>query len=245
MLNFINGTALAVQQDQYLQKFYEGGTLSSKEISDMEQNMWVFSASKLAPCNLVIRQYALIDLFKDTLLHRNQILRLLNILTYNQEGYKIYAEGYSYFGYTMDILKLWVEKFELKNTEIRKIIDEINQGFVATSYLRNGILYPAPFGDLRDIPLNADLQILHEIKTIKISNVILNYVDSEKNIWYSLKGAPLGCNTHVLKDDHFVRIVDGVPLNFKFYEGYDKKYKNKFEEYSDTFSFKRLLSIRF
>jgi hypothetical protein len=147
----------------------------------------------------------------------------------------------------MDVLKLWVEKFEQIEdiSAIIDIIDKINQGFIVTSYPRNGVLYPAPFGDLRDIPLKPDLQIPHEMKTLAISNVIFNYVALDDMIWYSIKGRPIGCNTHIPKNNSVIKLQKGIPVDFKFYEGYDKKYKNSWEEYKDTFDLKRLLSIPF
>jgi hypothetical protein len=245
MFNFKNGTSLAVQQDLYLQKYLSGGTLTSKEICDMEQNLWVATASVLAPGNLVIRQWALIDLFRGSAWHKNSIQKMMEILTYKgKESYKLWGEGYSYWGYTMDILDLWVKKFENLST-ITDIIEKINQGFIVTSYPRNGIWYPAPFGDLRDIPLKPDLQIPHEMKTVAISNVTFNHVASEDIIWYSIKGRPLGCNTHIQKNNSIIKIQKGIPIDFKFYEGYNKKYKNSWEEFKDTFDPKRLASIPF
>jgi hypothetical protein len=257
MFNFKNGTALAVQQDQYIQKYLAGEKLNSKEICDMEQNLWVAAASKLSPCNLVIRQWALIDLFKESAKHKENIRKMMDILTYKEkegydiyekgEDYKIFAESYSYFGYTMDVLKLWIEKFEsfCDITDIKGTIDKINQGFIVTSYPRNGIWYPAPFGDLRDIPLKPDLQISHEMNTLAISNIIFNYAALDDLVWYSIKGQPIGCNTHIPKNNSVIRIQNGIPVDFKFYEGYDKKYKNSWEEYKDTFDPKRLMSIPF
>lgn len=248
MFNFKTGTALAVQQDQYIQKYLAGEKLSPKEISDMEQNLWVATASILAPGNLVIRQWALIDLFKGSAQHVNAIFKMMDTLTYKEKGnYRLWAEGYGYFGYTRDVLDLWVTKFEYIEdlSAIINIIDKVNQGSIATSYLRNGIWYPAPYGDLRDIPLKPDLQIPHEMKTVAISNVVLNYAATDDLVWYSIKGRPIGCNTHIPKDNAIIKIQKGIPVGFKFYEGYDKKYKNSWEEYKDTFDPKRLKSIPF
>lgn len=248
MFNFKTGTALAVQQDQYLQKYLAGEKISSKEICDMEQNLWVASASKLAPGNLVIRQWALIDLFKASTQHCFQIFNLLNILSYKQTGnYRLWAEGYSYWIYMMNVLKPWVEKFEFfyDITGIKGIIEKINQGFIATSYSRDGVWYPAPFGDLRNQPLNPYLQIPHEIKSITISNVAFNYSSINNTILYSIKGRPIGCNTHIPLNNAVIKIQLGIPWGFKFYEGYDKKYKNSWEEMKDTFNPKRLQSIPF
>lgn len=248
MFNFRNGTALAVQQDMYLQKYLAGGRLTSREIYDMEQNLWVATASVLAPGNLVIRQWALIDLFKGSAKSMIRILELMDILTYKTtNGYKIWSEGYSYYSYTMDVLKVWVERFR-SIYDLSVIIDfiyKIDQGFIVTSYFRDGLWYPAPVGDLRDFPLSSDLQIPHVMRTILVGNVIFNYVENEGLIWYSIKGRPLGCNTHIPKDDYTVRIIGGIPLYFKFYEGYNKKYKSSWDEFRDTFDVKRLRSIPF
>jgi hypothetical protein len=239
MFNFRNGTALAIQQDQYLKIYLAGSSITSRQISDMEQNLWVATASKLAPGNLVIRQWCLIDLFKGYPTHEIQIYEMMDLLTYKQGGsLKIYAEGYSYFNYTMDILGVWLLKFP---NLITTLVEKIKQGFLFTSYPRNGVWYPAPFGDLRDVPLSSDLQIEHPVTTKTVSNVILNYFDGK--IWYNISGNPLGLNNHIPKNFSAVTIKNGIPSGFKFYEGYDKKYKNSWEEFKDTFDPKRVTSL--
>ena len=247
MFNFKNGTALAVQQDQYLQLYTSGGKLSSLQIRDMEQNLWVATASKLAPGNLVIRQWALLDLFNGLPEHTRNIMKAMDILAFKgiNDTYRLWAEGYSYFCYTMDILELWLSRFEngFDISIIKGMTEEIKQGFIKTSYLRNGVWYPAPFGDLRDSPLKSDLQIKHDIETKAVSNVTLNYISSENRVWYFIKGHPIGLNTHIPKNDSTITLVNGYPMNFKFYEGYNKKYKNSREEFKDTFDPKRLASI--
>jgi hypothetical protein len=242
MFNFRNGTALAVQQDQYLKIYLAGSCITSQQISDMEQNLWVATASKLAPGNLVIRQWCLIDLFKGNPTHEIQIFEMMDLLTYKQGGnLRIYAEGYSYFNYTMDILDTWLSKFN--KVLIMTLVEKIKQGFLLTSYPRNGVWYPAPFGDLRNIPLNPDLQIEHPVTSRTVSNVILNYFDGK--IWYNISGKPIGLNNHIPKNSFTVTIKNGIPERFKFYEGYDKKYKNAWEEYKDTFDAKRINSLIF
>ncbi len=246
MFNFKNGTALAIQQDQYIKLYKTGGKLTSSQISDMEQNVWVATAAKMAPSNLVIRQYALIDLFKGTANHRDKIFKQMDILSYKLPGEdRIWAEGYSYYVYTMDAVDLWISKFDFSYdlTAIKNIINWVRNGFVATSYLRVNKWYPAPFGDLRDIPLAQDLQYMHPPKTKRISNVVINYLGDQGKFWYSIDGKPIGLNTHIPKDSYTIEIVDGIPQNFKFYVGYDKKYKNSWEEYLDTYNIKRVRSI--
>lgn len=248
MFNFKNGTALAVQQDSYLAKYKAGEKLSPKEISDMEQNLWVALASKLAPGNLVLRQWALIDLFRGSAWHREAIQKMMDTLTYKERGpYKIWAEGYSYFNYTLDVINPWLERHQehYDMSGIKDIIEKTEQGFIATAYVRDGVFYPAPFGDLRDTPLNQDLQLPHEIKTVVVSNVIFNYAESDDVAWYSIGGKPVGLNTHINKNPYIATIIKGTPLNFEFYEGYDKKYLDLWEELRDTLALDRILTIPF
>jgi len=241
MFSFKNGTALAIQQDEYIKLYRAGGDLSNKQISDMEQNLWVATASKTAPNNLVVRQWALIDLFKKTPGHKDSIIKMIDLLSYKELGpYRIWAEGYSYFGYTMDILGEWVAKFPGQDT-LSVILNKIEEGFVVTSYIRNGVWFPAPFGDLRNEPLKSNSN--HPVKNVTISNITFNIDGDTGQIGYSIKGKPLGLNNHIPKDNYTTVIQNGVPAGFKFYEGYDKKYKNSWEEFRDTFDIKRINSI--
>lgn len=245
MINFKFGTNLAVQQDNYIQIYTNGGSLTQKQISDMEQNLWVSTASKLAPNNLVVRQWCLIDLFKGIPTNAARITNLMDVLTYRNPGeYRIHAEGYSYYNYIRNILDLWMSKFQdLVDLEsIKQIINKTNQGFIMTSYYRQGCWYPAPFGDLRDEPLSNELQLRHPFsEKITVSNITLN--NNGNRIWYDIVGKPIGLNTHIPVNNSTVDIVNEIPSPFKFYEGYDKKYKNAWEEYKDTYNIKRLRSI--
>jgi hypothetical protein len=243
MFNFKSGEQLASLQDQYIKLYKEDKKLSPSQILDLEQNLWIKAASYLAPCNLVIRQYALIDLFKDSPDHSVQIYDLLNILSCRNSKERIWLESYSYYKYTMEILNEWLENFPGHNN-IQYIIDAINKGFIKTAYIRNGLLYPAPFGDLYDEPLNVKLdtsQITDDTQSITIGNITCIKDDGKYS--YIVKGNPIGFNTHVPKDDYQVEIVNGIPINFKFYEGYNKKYSSAWQEYTDTFSPKRIASI--
>lgn len=244
MFNFTFGTKLAIQQDQYIKMFKNDEIITKSQIQNLKDNLWVKIASKLAPNNLVIRQLCLIDIFTNAPKNTNKIFNLINILSYKKDGdYRIFAEGYSYFNYTMNILDIWITKFEndIDITKIMYLIDLIKQGFIATSYVRNDLLYPAPFGDLRDIPLNSDLQIKHIHQNIRLSTVLVDYTSDSVN--YKIEAKPIGFNTHIPKDDMIVTITNGCPESFKFYEGYDKKYKNCLEELIDTFHVKRLTSL--
>ena len=208
MLNFKKGKTLAVQQDNYLSRYKAGEKLSPKEISDMEQNLWIALASKLAPSNLILRQWALIDLFRGSAWHKEDIQKMMDTLTYKEKNsQKIWAEGYSYFNYTLDVINPWIERYQehYDMSGIKDIIEKTEQGFIVTSYLRDGLLYPVPLGDLRDIPLKTYLQISHEFKTRAVSNVIFNYVESDDIVWYSVGGNPIGLNTHINKNTYTIR----------------------------------------
>lgn len=242
MFNFRNGTSLAVQQDQYLQLYKSNGRLTSQQITEMERNLWVSTAAKMAPGNLVVRQWALIDLFKNTFSNKNQIYNIMNVLSYRESSDKrIWAEGYSYFNYTMAVVDEWIRKFGSNVLDVSQLVEKIKLGFIATAYPRGGVLYPAPFGDLRNEPLSQDLQIQRRIATITVSNITLNY--NNGNIRYGIIGRPIGLNVHIPKDNYTVDVNNGVPSGFKFYEGYNKKYKNSWDEFKDTFSPKRLASV--
>jgi len=246
MFNFRSGTALAIQQDTYIPILAGGGTLSGAQIKEMEDNAWVLIASKLAPSNLVIRQYCLIDMAKGVPEHKDKILAMMDLLSYKCSGaYRIYAEGYSYFGYTMNALEPWIAKFYGKEdlSELKGILGKIENGFIATSYLHGAVWYPIPYGDTRPYPLDPKHQIDHDPCTMTISNVTFNYIGGSS--WYVINGRPIGLNTHIPKDSYMVTITNGIPVGFKFYEGYDKKYKNAWAEFLDTYNYKRLKSIPF
>lgn len=239
--NFRQGTQLAIEQDFLINAYKNGVAIDKKVIDGLEKNVWVMSAKRLAPCNLVIRQYCLIDLYNKKPAHSFQIYQVLVKLSCtNVKNGIIFMEGYSYYNYTLDALNLWLEAFP-REVLIKDHIRRIDKGFVDTSYNRDGVWFPAPVGDLREGPLAGHLQIDHEPVYWHGSNLIMNI--NEGRVHYTIKANPIGFNTHLAVDDQFVPIVGGVPLGFTFYEGYDKKYKNKIEEYKDTFNWKRIKSI--
>lgn len=241
MFSFKAGTALAIQQDQGITTLLSGGTIPASQITEMENNAWVAAASKMAPGNLVIRQYALIDLAKGVMTNKDKIVNQLNLLTYKEIGpYLIWAEGYSYFRYTLDILNVWVSKFS--QSDVQDTINKVRGGFQLTAYDgSNGLKYPAPFGDLRNEPLRPEDQINWKQSSTTVTNVSCSVEAGGTR--YFIRGQPIGLNTHIPKDDSSVFVMGGIPAGFKFYEGYNKKYKNSFAEWLDTYSIKRLRSI--
>lgn len=247
--NFKYGEELAREQDNLIECYKNNIPVDiNATLRDLENNEWVVLAKRLAPSNLVIRQYCLIDIFKNSPDHVDEIIDQLFKLTYCKEKifnvFLLYAEGYSYWLYVKYILKIWADKFVINR--IKNVINAIDNSFLCTSYLRNGIRYPAPFGDLRDIPLEDCLQTQPKITNIHISNIfMITNREFDKIISYQciVNGIPVGLNTHIPKSDYTVYIKNGVPIGFKFYTGYANKYKNKFAEILDTFDPKRIVTI--
>lgn len=237
-------SSLLVNKQDSLLTVYKSGTDIPKEVVDeLSDNTWVETANEIAPSNIVIRQYCLIDLINDKPDHHEIIVKHVNSLSY---GGKIWAEGYSYWQYTEYFLHEWIVKFkdDVDVNELTTLTINIKKGFAKTAYQRDSIWYPAPFGDLRDVPLNDQLQekckppieypIEHSIITIDTVNTWLKY---------TIKGKPVGLNGHVPKDTFYVEIINGQP-NFKFYTGYSDKYKNATEEMLDLFDMSRIRSIK-
>ena len=263
--NFQNSTELADYQTQIFNDYSAGKLISNETIQKLENNLWIKAAHELAPGNLVIRQYCLIDLLKNSPDHVEQIFNLLNRLSYNGQ---IWAEGYSYYLYTLDILQPWVSAFKsfdtsitpwarkygqttlaLRIVDIEEIVSKVNQGFLNTAYYRNGVLFPAPFGDVRDQPLNVQRKInCNTNSSVSIVTrqllVVKPEMDNIQNsyVMYEIKGKPIGLNCHVPKNYSGIPVYKGIPT-FKFYEGWNKKYESKEDELKDLLDIKRILSI--
>jgi len=237
------GTILVEYQDSLLAVYKTGEKVPKGIINNLEENTWVKTANEISPNNIVIRQYCLIDLLNGTPDHYNDILRNVKTLSYNGE---IWAESYSYWEYSYVFLSVWVEKFSgvLDTNNILSLIDGIKSGFVKTSYLRDSLYYPAPFGDLRDEPLNPELQSKCQVNTdsvIKHSIITINRFDDY--ILYTINGRPIGLNTHVPKDTFSVEVKNGM-TNFKFYTGYSTKYANNKDELLDMLDIKRVNTLK-
>lgn len=257
-MNVVNGTSLAILQDTLIKNYNDNEPCDYKVIDELKRNLWVKTSYILSPSNLVVRHYALIDILQDKMAHAKEIISLIERLTYAKRdavGPRLWAEGYSYFCYTMDILKVWVNIFHNKyvsgvlehsnNTEqynqvhsIEVMIAQIEQGFLLTSYKSDGVWYPALYGDLRDQPLQQSLQIAHDINPTEISFLKMSVTGDV--IRYDVTPRPIGFNTHIPVDKSETRVIGGKVYGFNFYNGYNKKYPNKFAEFFDTFNFKRI-----
>jgi len=229
-MNFQSASSLADYQEDLFNRFKKDEDLT-KELSQLEGNMWVKTAEHIAPSNLVIRHLCLIDLIKKESSYKSRIMRLLEVLSYSG---LIWAEGYSYWLYTKPFIEEYSKVF---GSIYFTMIEKINSGFQVSAYTRDKKLYPAPFGDLRDTPLEDDLQGYVEVDSCSRA-IVFKMMHR-----YSIKSRPIGLNTHVPKSSYDIRIENGKPVDFKWYEGYDKKYKNKKDEILDSLNPKRIISI--
>jgi len=238
-MNFEYGTSLAVFQDALITKFKQGKRASANELKSLKNNVWVIMASISAPCNLVIRQWALIDLFELSKDHEQSILGQLEKVCENY----CYLEGYSYWIYTQLALDIYVEA--LHSEEIKDYCKKIDLTFSRTSYIGpdKATKWPAPYGDLRHIPLRVHLQ-----GTAPDREFSSGFLTKANTNHYYIKTRYLGMNTHTPKAGNF-EIRNGTPYylgtnkEFEWYNGYDKKYPSKSAEILDTFNPKRIFSL--
>jgi hypothetical protein len=231
--NIRNGTQLARAQDSLMALYKEGDTIEPKTIDSLENNLWIKASIKLCPSNLTVRQWCLIDLFKRDPYHAFHIKKMMKLLS--QDG-NLWLEGYSYWKYTKEFVIEWLNEFE--DAEIRNLVHSIDQAFSLSSYERGVLYYPAPFGDLR----NESLKRCPEYVTNGSVGILKIFRDNI--VIYKIYGQPVGLNTHIPIDTTIIKVVGGTPVGFKFYQGYDKKYKNQEEEILDIFHPVRVKSAK-
>lgn len=229
-MNFEQGTPLAKRQDRVFDKLKIAAGISGKDYSMLKGNLWVRTAERLAPSNLVIRHLVLLDLLEEQSKNYFKIRKLLSILAPD-----VWAEGYSYWRYTRPFLKYYEDEFDISFFRIR----QIEGAFISSSYVgKDGKLWPAPFGDLRKEPLdeitlqwatNSSVYHYHTEEDIK-----LHFLYKGNDI-YILWPYILGFNTHSVTKKNRVEIFSGIPQGFKWYTGYPDKYSSKKEELKDTF----------
>ncbi|MFW6272262.1 MAG: hypothetical protein ACOC2U_00565 [bacterium] len=237
------GTDLAIQQDILFDFIKDLNVIKCpSEVNKLRQNLWVWLSYRIAPSNLVIRQYCIIDILSKDQNYRNKIIWLLKKLAPYDEKNKrfwnkdacIWLEGYSYWLYVKHFLCLYVEKF--KDEEISKYIARVDRGFVYSAYRRNNYLAPAPFGDLRDIPLEESLQNEKELFDVNLFPVFKFYDTIYVDRYY------LGFNSHVPHETYTSLIDHGYPIGFKYYTGFQNKYNNIIEEFLDMVRPKKIWS---
>jgi ABC-type transport system substrate-binding protein len=167
------------------------------------------------------------------------------------DGFSFTADDleYTYWVYTKSFL------MELQNVDIYDLIDIIDTNFQRTSYIRDDMLYPAPYADIWDTPLEKSLQDIKKVRTDSVCFPVTKQTfygsdvppefkkirPQNITVIYSITGAPIGLNNHIqLKDAKYYIDETGYPSNFKFYTGYQHKYPSRWKEFKDIFSWRRI-----
>lgn len=237
-MNFESGTKLAKFQDSLIKEIKShpfNSTFYDKEtLYRLSSNAWVKWAEELAPNNLVVRQWCLEDIVRGVPKNASKI----NSMCYELAPFPgfLWCEGYSYWRYTVEALELYIEYFDKENCfekikSIKRAKDNIEEAFIRSSYIgEDELLYPAPFGDLREVPLVHESQN----KAINQSSIFIGkFLEKAKGEIYYMKPFYKGMNSHTPLKKRIIQIVDGKPKGFKFYTGYDNKYDSRREEAID------------
>lgn len=243
--NFEYGSSLSNFQEEKFRDYKENKPLTKEEKIRFEKNLWVKMAEELAKNNLVVRHFCLMDLYEGKSRHKERLQEQLDEL-----GKDIWKESYSYWLYTKPLLVEYDKKFK----NFGSFIKAMDEKFQKTAYMGiDGKLYPAPYGDLKHVPLENHLQSANPVSSeIKIYPLIIRIIQPDITEYFVQK-CPIGFNTHVPSKTQTVRVIgndtvcvlqdNGDCTLFKWYEGYDKKYKDKEEEFNDIFSDERINSL--
>lgn len=241
-MSFIYGTKLAKLQDRTFEDIVNGKSVNPKIYKKLKENLWITLSEKIAPNNLVVRNYCVLDLLNKSCFNYEKIYKLCCILS----NETIWLEGYSYWLYTKRFLKEYYSKCLLdrnRGLALALLINKIDSSFADTAYKRGDKLYPAPYGDLRDQPLVYSLQDEDPTPTCRKSLVVKDYPR------YYIKPAPLGFNLHTpSKESTYVINGEGFPESydgkiFQWYTEYKNKYPSFLHEIRDMMNFRRILSI--
>jgi hypothetical protein len=228
---YLPGTQCAILQDTLHKKYMENERPNSEDLKNLNKNLWIALGHHLAPSNLVIRNYCLQDLYSGKAQHTSEIQKLFYKLARGKDGKLLWAEGYSYWLYTKILLKLCISKFYW--TELDSDIDKMEKNFLDTGYLRGGVLYPAPYGDLRDIPLEPHLQ-----GTTPEDYASAAHVTRGRDI-YNISPRPMRMNVHTPKKPLCLYVKNGRVYHgesnepYRYYIGWDNKYQSKWQEILD------------
>lgn len=217
LLPIKSGNHIASEQDKLIRKI--GETLTKDEW----EFLYTTNVEPYFPGNLHIRQLCLQDIFMNKESNKREILNEYRLLT---DG--IWLEGYSYWKYTRLALDQWVNINS--NYSLQGNIDTIENNFSKLSYYSGGFK-PVPYGDVRNELINK----AYPVANIKVGPITKLTSPSADTIIYITQGAPRGLNTHIPNNDDTVLVINGT-INYKWYQGYDKKYKTKadmVEDYMD------------
>jgi len=250
--NMTGGFDLAVKQDSLLVRYARGEVIPPDELVALRANPWIRASQEVAPGNLVIRQWGLIDLLSHEPSNAPRILELAELLAPSSpdNGGRVWSEGYSYWRYTRDVLAPWVRAFPEVEAARRvgTLISSVDSCFAATTYVRNGSLYPAPFGDLRDEPLvdsllPAPASSWREGWKGRRTCGFVTAERTDSGSTYRIAAQPVGLNTHIPADTQWIAVREGFPQGFRFYEGYSRKYPRSVDEKLDMLRIERVESV--
>ena len=220
-MNFEWGGVLATRQDLSL-----SGKGTKADARAFRGNWVVPIASILAPCNLTVRHLCILDILDG---HPNRcpgIIRQLRALTYGGDG--LWAEGYSYWQYTRWALSTYADRFGLE--KLKEFIERQDADFMSTGYEVDGVVHPAPFGDLRAVSVIDGATVVNPALSI----YPVTWFEGKMKVWIKSRG--VGFNLHTAYEDVPYIIFKGRPYNmetgrfFEYYEGYKKKYPTCWSE---------------
>lgn len=238
MVKAFDTSLLASRQDLCLSSLGTCRKIPSSTIEYLEHHPWVLIARKLAPSNLVIRTDCILDLVSGIPSRRKAIAQQIDKLCLTTNH--LWAEGYSYWKYTKAALLPYYKKFGFFGPFVRKI----DRNFRDTSYEVDGVLYPAPFGDLRHEPLEEHLQTTMFTFSEYSAPPIVKHMRT-----YKVSANPVGLNCHCPSENQIWTITptgnvcDPKGNEFPWYTGYPAKYKNKISEITDLLKPTRIFSI--
>lgn len=189
--------------------------------------------TKIAPSSLLIMNLCLRDINNKKATNYKQIHKLTQILSDNL----IWLEGYSYWKNLKPFLEEWEKLHTFSYTT--SVIKKIDLSFWQTSYNRQGVLYPAPFGNLKNEPLEENLQSLGTVPMVATVSKIIKLKHSKGGEYYHIYPVQLGLNTALPYNKSKIRIIEGYPLGFTFYKDeYTKYTKHHSTEYSSWLKIK-------
>jgi len=217
-MNFTFGSKLADMQEAIIDAYKNNEQLTLEQFDYLNSfNVYTSLAYVFAPSNLVIRDICIKDKF-----HRkvssHRIFKMMEKLTERVNKYLIWKESYSYWQYTKKALEL----FDI----YKETADRIDKGFWITSYDKGAVAFPMMHGDCRHVPLDNTYDI-PRVNIFRSDNKL--YSRNAKDS-YEFKKDLVGLNMHI---QHCDEVIDNVYAYNNWYEGYDKKYKNGFEELKD------------
>jgi len=242
---FETGSELASFQDKKFDDFQFNNGITNKEKVRLERNLWVWTATDMAPGNLVIRQLCLIDLFNGKTVNYNLIMEQLDKVG----GVGLFLEGYSYWIYTKPFLVKYYEVF--KSPGLKIYVDQMDKKFLTTAYvLHGGIPRPAPFGDIADITLEYDVLALENIADNAEVFPVTKKTEGD-TVTYTIEACAVGLNAHIPKKADTVVISGGVVYKssgkmltpYEWYPGWEGKYNSRWDELMDVFDYRRVNSI--